>query len=112
MRQVWFTILLCVSLAFSATASAWAAQACPYKAAIASHDCCPQPPATPSDKSHHSKQIDCKLGQSCRAAPAVAPELPVVAQAVVHVVEQPALADHDGVRSSILTGLWRPPRSV
>jgi hypothetical protein len=113
MRRIWFTILLVVSLACSATASAWAAQNCPDKAMpVASHDCCPQPPAAPGDKPDKSKTIDCKLGQACRAAPALTPQLPVIATALVRVVDQPALADHDGVRSTVLTGLWRPPRSL
>lgn len=113
MRQIWFTILLAVSIAFSATASAWASQACPYKAMpVASHDCCPQPPAAPSDTSDHSKQMDCRIGQACRAAPAVTPQLPAIAMAIVRVTEQPLMIHHDGVRSPVLTGLWRPPRSL
>jgi hypothetical protein len=113
MRRIWFTILLAVSLAISATASAWAAQACPYKTApVTSHDCCPQPPAAPDDTPHHSKQMDCKLGQACRLAPAVAPELPVIAAVAKPVSEQPLMRQHDGVRSPVLTVLWRPPKSV
>lgn len=113
MRRIWFTILLALSVACSATASAWAAQACPYKTTPAAmHDCCPQPPATPDDPSDHSKKMDCKLGQACRAAPAVAPQVPMVATAVVGVTEQPALLEQTEAPSSVLTGLWRPPRTI
>ena len=113
MRRIWFTILLAVSLAFTATATAWAAQACPYKSApVTSHDCCPQPPVAPDDQSHHSKQMVCKLGQACRVAPAVAPELLVVAAVAKPVSEQPLMSQHDAVRSPALTGLWRPPKSA
>lgn len=111
MRRIWFTILLAVSLACSATASAWAMQACPYKAAPTAHDCCPKPPTAP-DHSDHSKKIDCKLGQACRVAPAIAPLVPVVATAAISVVEQPVLLERAGVRSSVPNGLWRPPRTL
>jgi len=85
-------------------------QACPYAAAPSVHDCCPQPPAT-SDKPEHSKKVDCKLGQACRAAPAVAAQVPVLVSVPTFAFEQPPLLEQREARSSVPTGLWRPPRA-
>lgn len=115
MRQMWFTILLALAVACSATASAWAAQACPFKAtpeAAMTHDCCPQKPAPSEQHSEHSKKMDCKLGQACRSAPAVAQQIPMLTVVVVGVVAKPPLVEQTAAPSSVLTGLWRPPRSI
>jgi len=115
MRSIWLALLLSVAVACSATAGAWAAQACPFKAtpeAAMTHDCCPQKPVPAEQHSEHSKKMDCKLGQACRSAPAVAPQLPTLTVAVVSVVAKPPLVEQTGAPSSVLTGLWRPPRSI
>ena len=114
MRRIWFTLLLALAVACNATASAWAMQACPYKAAPSAHDCWPQPPATPDkpDKPDHAKKMDCKLGQACRAAPAVAPQVAAVETAPIAAIEQPALLEQTAARSAVPTGLWRPPRTL
>jgi len=115
MRRLWFTILLAVSLALSATASAWAAQACPFKQAAASaatHDCCPGQQAKPKPADHHGKTIDCQLGQSCRASQAVEPFAPVLTVAHVEIIEPAVLGDQQAPPQSIPSGLWRPPRTV
>ena len=113
MRQIWFTILLVASLVVSGTASAWAAQVCPYKVApAASHQCCPQPPVALDDTSDHGKNMDCRFGQTCRPAPALAPQLPVIATAVVRLIARPLAVHRVDVISSVPDGLWRPPRSV
>jgi hypothetical protein len=116
MRQTWLTILLALAVACSATASAWAAQACPFKAtpmaAAMAHDCCPQKPEVPDQSPHHSKKMDCQFGQACRFAPAIAPQIPMLTVAVVSVVAKLPLVEQTGAPSSVLTGLWRPPRSI
>lgn len=115
MRRLWFAMLIVFSLAVSGAASAWAAQACPYKQAPLSagaHDCCPdqKPPAQQTD--HHRKTTDCQLGQSCRASHAVEPFVPVLRIAHVEVVVAAALSDQQADLQSIPSGLWRPPRFV
>jgi len=115
MRRIWFAILLVVSLALSATASAWAAQACPYKQAAASaaaHDCCPNQQTKPKPTDHHGNTIDCQLGQSCRASHAVEPFVPVLTVAHVEIVEPAVQRDQQTPPQSIPSGLWRPPRTV
>lgn len=115
MRRIWFTLLLALSLAVSATASAWAAQACPFKQATDSasqHDCCPDQKPTPQPSDHHGKNLDCQLGQACRAAHAVQPMLPVLATTTLEIVVVAAPRNQQGVVQSVATGLWRPPRSV
>src|SRR5690349_7354641 len=115
MRRLWFAILLVVSLALSATATAWAAQACPYKQAVAApaaHDCCPDQPAKAKPADHHGKAIDCQLGQSCRASLAVEPFAPVLTIANVEVVVPAVLLDQQAPPQSVPSGFWRPPRTV
>jgi len=115
MRRLWFALLLVASLALSATASAWAAQACPYKQAAASavaHDCCPDQQAKSKPTDHHGKTIDCHLGQSCRASHAVEPFVPALTVAHVETVEPAVLRDQQAPPQSIPSGLWRPPRTV
>jgi len=115
MRRLWFAILLVISLAFSATASAWAAQACPYKqvAATASvHDCCPDQQTKPKPGDHHGKTIDCQLGQSCRASHAVEPFVSALMVANVEIVVTAELRDQQAPPQSVPSGLWRPPRAV
>jgi len=108
MRQRWFTVLLVASLVVTGTASAWAAQACLYKAApAASHDCCPQPPSAPDDTSDHGKKMDCRLGQACRSAPAVTPQLPVFATAIARMFEQPLALDRVDAVPSVPAGVPR-----
>lgn len=115
MRHLWFALLLVVSLALSATASAWAAQACPYKQAAvsaAAHDCCPGQQTKPKPADNHHKTMDCQLGQSCRASHAVEPFVPVLKVARVESVEAAVVRDQQPELQSIPSGLWRPPRAV
>lgn len=115
MRRLWFSILLVASLAVSATANAWAAQACPYKqaeSAAAAHDCCPDPKPSPQPSDHHDTSMDCKLGQACRASHAVEPLVPTLAAIHVEVVAAVTERDLQGAPISLATGLWRPPRTV
>jgi hypothetical protein len=114
MRRLWLTLLLAFSLAFGGAASAWAAQDCPYKQNPASaHDCCPDDgPKDRSGDQPSKKQMDCQLGQSCRASIAVAPSMPSLTVAMVnraHLARAPADAD-DPVALSF--SFWRPPRTV
>jgi len=114
MRRLWFAILLVVSLAVSATASAWAAQACPFKqaAAAASHDCCPDQKPEPQPADHHDKSLDCQLGQSCRTAQAVEPLQPVLTIARAEVVVALAPRNQQPAPTAASSGLWRPPRTA
>lgn len=115
MRRLWFTVLLVMSLAISVTASAWAAQDCPFKeapAAAAAHDCCPDQEPTPDPSEHHGKSMDCQLGQSCRASHAVEPLVPVLMVAHVEVIRAIAPRDQQDAPSSVASGLWRPPRVI
>ena len=116
MRRLWFAILLVISLAVSATASAWAAQACPYKQAgqlSASHDCCPGQKPEPQPSDHHGKSLDCQLGQSCRTAHAVEPLEPMltIASAEVAVAYLRAISSRSHT-TAVPSGLWRPPRTA
>lgn len=115
MRRILLTLLLAFSLAFSATASAWAAQACPYKQAAmsaAAHDCCPDRQTKPEPIDHHGTTMDCQLGQSCRASYAVEPIVPALTVVRVEIVEPAMLRDQQAPPQSVPSGLWRPPRTV
>ena len=120
MRRLFFSLLLALSLAFGATASAWAAQDCPYKAAPAAHDCCPDDDASamndmaddgaPSHRDAPAKT--CQLGQACRASVALAPLLQSIT--VVAATTEWRQVDRRDVRepASPLFAFWRPPRIV
>jgi hypothetical protein len=120
MSRLFFSLLLGLSLAFGATASAWAAQDCPYKAAPAAHDCCPDDPASAmNDMADYDAPAQpdapaktCQLGQACRASVALAPllqSIPVVAE-----ITEWRQVDRRDVRepASPLFAFWRPPRIV
>ena len=114
MRRIWLTVLLAFSLAITGAANAWAAQACPYKAMPAMHDCCPdegqakQPPVDHGSK----KAPDCHVGQVCRASVAVAPSLPSVKVAAVQPVSRALELADAGEQPSPMFAFWRPPRTV
>jgi len=120
MRRLFLPFLLALSLAFGATASAWAAQDCPYKAAPAAHDCCPDDDASamndmaddgaPSHRDAPAKT--CQLGQACRASVALAPLLQSIT--VVAATTEWRQVDRRDVRepASPLFAFWRPPRIV
>ena len=115
MRQTWFSLLLIATLAGSATASAWAAQACPYKqtaAATAAHDCCPDQQTKPKPTDHDGETMDCQLGQSCRTSHAVEPFVTLLTVAHLEVGETSMLGDQQAPPKSVPSGLWRPPRIV
>ena len=115
MRRLWFAILLVMSLAVGATASAWAGQACPYKqaeAASASHDCCPDQQPAPQPSDHHDNSIECQLGQSCRATHAVEPLVPILKSARVEVAVAISPRDQQAIHTTAPAGLWRPPRTA
>jgi hypothetical protein len=114
MRRLWFAILLVISLAASATASAWAAQACPYKQAAeaASHDCCPDQTPEPQPSDHQGKSLDCQLGQSCRTAQAVEPLQSVLTIARVEAVVALSPPTQQPAPTAVSSGLWRPPRTA
>jgi hypothetical protein len=106
--------MLAFSIAFGGTASAWAAQTCPYNAAPAMHDCCPDSAMSGmSGSGHHSKKpADCQLGQACRASIAVAPNLPTLKVARVEPA-RPVFASADADGPAVLSfSFWRPPRTV
>jgi hypothetical protein len=114
MRRFWLTVLVAFSLAVGGAANAWAARNCPDNAAPSMHDCCPDDQAqnkTPSDQPA-KKQIDCKLGQACRASIAVTPTLPLLSV----VVAVPGHVAPDLDRSVELPAfslpVWRPPRTA
>jgi hypothetical protein len=119
MRRLWLTLLLALSVAFGAVASASAAQNCPFKTApAATHDCCPDgaPNAAMgkmSDGDHHSKKpADCQLGQACRGAVAVAPSLPLLGSAPIErAAAAPILTVVQHV-PAVSLAFWRPPRIV
>ncbi len=112
MVRHFIAFLIVLSLAFGGAANAMAAMDCPFLKAPSAHDCCP-PAADQHDKApDHSKAPDCKLGQACRSAPAVAPQIPMLTVAVVGIVAKPPLVEQTSAPSSVLTGLWRPPRSI
>lgn len=116
MARLVFAFLVVFSLALGGAAHAMAAMDCPYLKASSAHDCCP-----PAGDQHNkaldrspdqSKAPDCKIDQACRPALAVAPQLPVLTAAVIGVDAKSPLVEQTGAPSSVLTGLWRPPRSV
>jgi hypothetical protein len=112
MARLVIALLVTLSLAFGGAANAMAAADCPYLKAATSHDCCP-PTGDPRDESpEHSKALDCKLGQACRAATAVTPLVPVFARMMVVCVDAPSFIGDEGDRPSPLFSLWKPPRSA
>lgn len=115
MRRLWLTLLLALSVAFGAVASASAAQNCPFKSASATtHDCCPDgATGKMSDGDHHSKKpADCQLGQACRGAVAVAPSLPLLGSAPIErAAAAPILTAVQHV-PAVSLAFWRPPRIV
>lgn len=114
MRRIWLTLLVAFSLTVGGVASAWAAQACPYKqaAAAGSHDCCPDQKPEPQPSDHHGKSLDCQLGQSCRTAQAVEPLQPVLTIARAEVVVALSPRNQQPAPTAISSGLWRPPRTA
>lgn len=120
MRRIWLSLLLAVSLALGATADAWASQDCPYKAAPAAHDCCPDGDAMTGGSAmggdqpaHPEKPVkDCRIGQACRANPAVAPSLQAVSVVVEMTVSQPVDRHQAGAPAAPTSAFWRPPRTV
>lgn len=115
MRRLFLSLLIAVSVAFGAVASASAAQNCPFKVAPAvMHDCCPDGAmGKMSGNDHHSKKpADCQLGQACRGSVAVAPTLPILGSAPAEIaMTAPVLATVERV-SAVSLAFWRPPRIV
>lgn len=120
MRRLLFSVMLALSLAYGATANAWAAKDCPYKAAPAAHDCCPDDAAGAMNDmaedgapAHPDAPANtCQLGQACRASVALAPllqSIPVAPEST-----EWRQVDRRDVRqpASPLFAFWRPPRIV
>lgn len=115
MRRIWFTLLIAVSVAFGAVASASAAQNCPFKTApAATHDCCPDGAMDdmPGNDHHAKKPADCQLGQACRGSVAVAPSLPILGSAPVEIAVAPPLLAPVECVSAVSLAFWRPPRTI
>lgn len=66
----------------------------------------------PDEPSHYFKKLDSKLGQACRSAFSIAPQVLVFTEAVIGVERKPPLVEQTGVPSFVLTDVWRPRRSV